>query len=137
MKQVSDSAIQEMLSNKQNTQDAFLTKEDEVSFMLYQQVVEAIQAYPDPAIKSDFSSKITENIIRKKTRHYQLLLNFLMLFLTLFLFTGLVFFIKSDMINMIKAILFQFKWIFLFTITMMGLIQLFDAKSMRMIDKTI
>lgn len=137
MKQVNDSIIQEMLSSKEITQDEFLTKEEKVSLMLYQQVVEAIQTYPNPAIKSDFSSIITEKIIHKKTRRYQIFLNFLILFLTLFSFTALIFFMNSDMLYMVKTVLFQYKWIFLFTITMLTLIQLFDANRISIMNKRI
>ncbi|MEI6263778.1 MAG: hypothetical protein WCP74_01660 [Sphingobacteriia bacterium] len=137
MKQVNDSIIQEMLSSKEITQDEFLTKEEKVSLMLYQQVVEAIQAYPNPAIKNDFSSIITEKIVHKKTRRYQIFLNFLIVFLTLFSFTAFIFFINSDMLYMVKTVLFQYKWIFLFTITMLTLIQLFDANRISIMNKRI
>ena len=137
MKQVTDSTIQEMLSSKEITQDVILTKEENESLMLYKQVVEAIQAYPNPSIKSDFSSIITEKIIHKKTRIYQLFLNFLIVFLTLFSFTALIFFINSDMLYMIQNVLFQYKWIFLFTISMLILIQLLDANRISIINKRI
>jgi hypothetical protein len=137
MKQVSDSTIQEMLSSKENAQDVILTKAEKESLMLYQQVVEAIQTYPNPSIKSNFSSIITEKIIHKKTRIYQLFLNFLILFLTLFSFIALIFFINSDMLYMVKTVLFQYKWIFLFTITMFILIQLLDANRISIMNKRI
>ena len=131
MKKLTDEEIQQLLDSKSYTPASLDLNEDA---KLYKLVFEELNKEPDFTLPEDFSFSVTEKIWQQSNRYSFITPNvilFVSILAALLISTGTMAYINPAMLMNALAVGIQFKWIILFGLAILALVEIGDKLLVR------
>ena len=133
MKKYTDEEIQEWLENGMLPEGKSEPPARE-DIALYQQLFQLLGQEPSVTLPADFSSRVVASLQPARRKSGEAVFNYLMAACIVLFFTGMFFilaFMNNDTINQLFGVLVKYKWVCLFGITFIVLLNFFDQKFTR------
>jgi hypothetical protein len=128
MKNIFDNKLQELLGDKTSDRYSELSLQEREDFKVYEKLINILDSEPSPKIPLDFSTKVMGVIQKRRDRKQTFILYFLFTLLVLPAVSLFMFFINNQVVRQFADVLIQYRWIFVFCIFSILIIQFADKK---------